>query len=54
MSKYNKIIRYIFAGGFVTAFNIVVLFVCVHYLHLWYLIGAIISFCCAVIVSYLL
>ena len=54
MSKYIKIIRYIIAGGIATASNILILFVCVHYLHLWYLVGAAISFCSAVVISYLL
>ena len=54
MSKYIQIIRYILAGGIATAFNLVILFICVHYFHLWYLTSAIISFCLAVIISYLL
>lgn len=54
MSRYVQIIRYIFAGGFATASNITILFICVNYFKLWYLAGAIISFCCAVIISYLL
>ena len=54
MSKYFQIIRYILAGGIATAFNLVILFVCVRYFNLWYLTGAIISFCSAVIISYLL
>ena len=54
MSKYIKILRYIFAGGIATAFNLVILFICVHYLKIWYLIGAIIAFCCAVVISYTL
>jgi len=54
MSKYNQIIRYIFAGGIATASNIAILFVCVHYFKLWYLTSTIISFCCAVLISYLL
>ena len=53
-SKYFKLIRYLFAGGTATASNLVILFVGVYYFHLWYLTAAIISFCCAVIISYLL
>ncbi len=52
--KYNKIIKYIFAGGVATFSNIIVLFICVQYFKLWYLTSAIISFCCGVIISYLL
>ena len=52
--KYGKIIKYIFAGGLATLSNLTTLFVCVNYFHLWYLLGAIISFCLAVIISYLL
>ncbi len=53
-SKYFQLIRYLFAGGLAVASNLSVLFICVHYLHLWYLTSAVISFCSAVIVSYLL
>jgi putative flippase GtrA len=52
--KYKKIFRYIISGGIATCLNIVVLFICVHYYDLWYLTSAIISFCFAVVVSYLL
>lgn len=52
LHKYGQIIRYIFAGGFATLSNLLVLFVCVNYFKLWYLSGAIISFCVAVIISY--
>jgi putative flippase GtrA len=52
--KYIKIVRYIFAGGLATFSNLMILFVLVHYFKLWYLTSAIISFCVAVIISYLL
>ncbi len=52
--KYIKIIRYIFAGGLATFSNLVILFVLVHYLKIWYLTSAVISFCIAVVISYLL
>ena len=54
MSKYTQIIRYIFAGAIATISNILILFVCVHYFKLWYLLGAVISFCSAVVISYVL
>lgn len=54
MSKYVHIIKYIFAGGLATISNLVILFVSVHYFKLWYLTGAVIAFCVAVIISYLL
>lgn len=54
MSKYIQIIRYIFAGGLATISNLAILFVSVHYFKLWYLTGAVIAFCLAVIISYLL
>ncbi|HAS80915.1 MAG: Cell wall teichoic acid glycosylation protein gtcA [Candidatus Nomurabacteria bacterium GW2011_GWE1_32_28] len=54
MSKYTKIIKYIFAGGFATISNLIILFICVQYFHLWYLFGVIISFSFAVIISYTL
>lgn len=52
--KYIKIIRYIFAGGLATFSNLAILFVLVHYFKIWYLTSAMISFCVAVIISYLL
>jgi putative flippase GtrA len=54
MSKHIQTIRYILAGGFATAFNLVILFIGVHYFKLWYLTGAITAFCCAATISYLL
>lgn len=54
LHKYNQIIRYFFAGCVATGSNLAILFVCVHYLELWYLTSAIISFSLAVIISYLL
>jgi len=52
--KYIRIIRYIFAGSIATGSNLAILFICVHFFNLWYLTSAIISFCSAVIISYLL
>jgi putative flippase GtrA len=54
IQKYNQIIRYIIAGCVATGSNLAILFVLVHYLKLWYLIGAVISFSLAVVISYLL
>lgn len=54
IQKYSQIIRYIFAGCVATGSNLAILFVLVHYLKLWYLTGAIISFSLAVVISYLL
>ena len=54
MSKYIQIIRYILAGGIAVISNLAILFICVHYFKLWYLAGAIVAFCFAVMVSYLL
>lgn len=54
MSKYFKIIRYLFAGGLAVSSNLLILFVLVHYFEVWYLTSAIISFCSAVVISYLL
>ena len=54
MVKYARVIRYLFGGGFATAVNIGLLFIGVHYFHMWYLTSAVIAFCCAVIVSYLI
>jgi len=52
--KYTRIFRYIIAGSIATAANLEFLFVGVHYLKMWYLTAAVISFCLAVIISYLL
>ncbi len=54
MSRYTQIIRYILAGGIATGSNLLILFICVNYFHLWYLTGAIIAFCGGVIISYIL
>jgi len=54
INKYIQIIKYIIAGSIATLSNLGVLFVCVNYFKLWYLTSAIISFCVAVIVGYLL
>lgn len=52
--KYARIFRYIIAGSIATIANLEFLFVGVHYLKVWYLTAAVISFCLAVIISYLL
>ncbi|MFA6393083.1 MAG: GtrA family protein [Candidatus Paceibacterota bacterium] len=54
IQKYNQIIRYIFAGCVATGSNLAILFILVHYLKLWYLTSAVISFSLAVVISYLL
>lgn len=54
MSQYIKIIKYILAGTLATFSNLTILFISVQYFHLWYIFGAIISFCFGVIISYLL
>lgn len=52
--KYIKIVKYILAGGFATFSNLLILFVLVSYLNIWYLISSMVSFCAAVVISYLL
>lgn len=54
MSNFFQIVRYLFAGGLATGFNILILFICVHYFQIWYLASAVIAFCGGVILSYLL
>lgn len=54
MLNQTKIIKYFFAGGLSTGSNLLILFILVHYFQIWYLTSAIISFCSAVIISYLL
>jgi putative flippase GtrA len=50
----KKIIKYIFAGSIATLSNLLVLFIFVHYLQVWYLLSASISFIFGVGISYLL
>ena len=50
----RKILKYVFAGCVATLSNLVILFLLVNFFNIWYLISASISFCCAVIISYLL
>ncbi|MEK7459872.1 MAG: GtrA family protein [Patescibacteria group bacterium] len=52
--KNIQIIKYIFSGGLVTASNLLILFISVHYLKLWYLISSVIAFCFGVSISYIL
>lgn len=54
MEKYFKIIRYLIAGGTATAVSLGTLFICVHYLGMWYLIAAVIAFVFGVTTSYIL
>lgn len=54
MQRHIQIVKYIFTGGLATTSNLVILFIGVHYFQLWYLTAAIIAFCSAVIISYLL
>jgi putative flippase GtrA len=54
LSKYDKIIRYIFSGVTASFSNFVILYFLVQKLQFWYLTSAIISFCCGIIVSYCL
>lgn len=48
----NRIIRYIFSGGIAVFANLIILFILTKYLHLFYLISAIIAFCSGILVSY--
>ena len=52
--RNNKIIRYIFSGGLTVFFNLAILYILTELFHLWYLMSAIISFCCGIIMSYLM
>jgi|ERR1035437_1281197 putative flippase GtrA len=48
----KRIVRYLFSGVSAVVADLVVLFVLEHYLHLWYLLSAIIAFVVAVYVSF--
>lgn len=52
--KYHKILKYILAGSTAVLVNLAVLYSMVEFLHLWYLIGAIISFVFGLCTSYTL
>ncbi len=52
--KYRKILKYILAGSTAVLINLAVLYAMVEFLHLWYLIGAIISFVFGLCTSYTL
>lgn len=54
LGKYHKIVKYIFAGGTAVLVNLAVLYVMVEFLHLWYLLGAIVSFVFGLCTSYTL
>ena len=54
MIRNNKIIRYVFSGVVASFSNWVILYILVQKFNFWYLTSAIISFCCGIIVSYLL
>lgn len=48
-----KFIRYIFSGVIASVSNLAILYLLVNGIHLWYLISAVISFSCGIIVGYL-
>lgn len=50
----KRIIRYLFSGGTAAAVNLGLLFVLTHYVGLHYIISGVISFCIAVVVSFLM
>ncbi len=52
--KWRRIIRYIFSGGTGAAVNLGLLYIVVHFFGFHYLVGAILSFAVAVVVSFLM
>jgi putative flippase GtrA len=54
LGKYHKIIKYVLSGGTAVLVNLAVLYVMVEFLHLWYLLGAIVSFVFGLCTSYTL
>lgn len=52
--KYGKIIRYFISGSTAALVNIAVLFICVEYLHIWYIAGTCIAFVFGLTTSYTL
>ena len=54
LSRYDKVIRYIFSGAITSLSNFIMLYFLVQELNLWYLTSAIFSFCFGIIVGYLL
>ena len=52
---YNhRIVRFLFSGGSAVATNIILLFILVHFFHIWYLLAAVVSFLAAVAISFIL
>lgn len=51
---YLRIIKYIISGGLAAAVNLVTLFILVHFLRVWYLSSAIVSFSAGIGASFLL
>jgi len=48
-----QIVKYLFAGGAVTALNLSLLYSFTEFFHIYYLISAVMSFCIAFVCSYL-
>lgn len=49
-----RVLRYLISGGSAAVTNLVVLFILVHFFHIWYLFSAVLSFAVAVFVSFLM
>jgi len=50
----HRLVRFLFSGGMAFATNFILLFVLVDFFGVWYLLAAVISFICSVLVSFLL
>lgn len=49
-----EILRYLVSGGSAAVTNITILFVLVHFFHIWYLLAAIVSYVTAIYVSFVM
>ena len=49
-----RVMRYLISGASAVAIDLVLLFILVHFLHMWYLLAAVIAFLAAVCVSFIM
>lgn len=47
-----QVLRYLISGGLAFTTNIIILFILVHFFHIWYLLSAVMSFIMSIFVSF--
>lgn len=53
-SRYKKLSRFVFSGGTAALTNLLVLFLLVHFLHIYYLFASVVAFSGAIVVNFTL